>query len=1207
MVAVSGHVLNQNVTFFRCLLPSHIKTYNESEDLEDHLKIIQAAAKTEGWAMPTWCPMFNSTLTGNARVWGEVAVSNRERRKSFLSWTQQEAKQMQNFKKGSLRNQQRTEWKQDRFTLLTKTPKEILGLDKGKFKPPPPMMTPVEKRNASKFYEFHGEVGHTTDECMHLKRQIEEMLKAGKLSHLIKELKQNREEDGTEVPMIFEAEIRGHCVHYMYVDGGSSSEILYEHYFNRFRPEISLLVKIGDEEHSTPAWMNYMVVRSPSPYNRIIGRPEVAIHPDYPEQTIVIGSTLTEEGRMEICGLLRCNLDIFSWKPTDMTGVLRHIAEHRLNVCEGCLPVRQKKKGQAPERNKAICEEVEKLHDGSWRMCVDFKDLNKACPKDGYLLLKIDQKVKSFCGYPFKCFLETYKGYHQIKMAEEDEEKTAFVTSHGIFCYSKMPFRLKNARATYQRLVDNAFQKQIGQNLEVYVDDLVIKIHFIVECLEEDTLDTTMEDKKELPDPWILFTDESSCIDDFGADLVIINPEGTKFTYALRFIFNATNYEAEYEALIAGLRIAWKIGVQNLQANVDSKLVANQVNGVYVAKESSMIKYLEKRKFFQKEKGKQELYIAKQEERANRSLCEGIKARLDKRSKNWLEEISHVLWAHRTMIKTSNEETPFSLTYKTEAVISVEIGMPTLRTAEVDMINNDKVLEIKLDLLEERREHAVIQKAKSKAKMEKYYNTRVCNTSFCPGDLVYQSNEASRTKDEGNICLPLSEGGLGLHSLEVFNKVLLTTDMNGYCKNHEKRAKNRAITNTRTERCMRTRNSYFSNNSSATILRRRNKRRTPNVVKPELRTVVQMADNDTMKELLQEPTEGYGEAIVILEINADHFEIKTNLLQLVQANPHHGFERENPHTHINNFKMITLTLKFRDVLNDVIKLMMFLYSLEGNARVWYDKEPPNSILTWEDLVNKFVNQLFPPSKTTHLKNEISCFTQRFEETFGEAWEGFKEMLRACPHHGFMELAQIDTFYNRLNVNDQDSLNAATGENLLSKSTREALQIIENKSNVRYSRNKPNVSRMNTTSRDNASKPDDRIDKFADQNLTLVDIFAKKIVTPASVKAVEESCVTCGGEFKNEIQNTMKTQQTVLMEQQNAFQNNLQNMLNGFFQNQSSTSSTLLSNTIPYPKGEMKAITTRSGVAYEGPSIPTPKKVVEQETEETIDKEQSNFQ
>nr|GFC73455.1 reverse transcriptase domain-containing protein [Tanacetum cinerariifolium] len=254
-----------------------------------------------------------------------------------------------------------------------------------------------------------------------------------------------------------------------------------------------------------------------------------------------------------------------------------------------------------------------------------------------------------------------------------------------------------------------------------------------------------------------------------------------------------------------------------------------------------------------------------------------------------------------------------------------------------------------------------------------------------------------------------------------------------------------------------------------------------------------MTENRTMEELLQAPTEGYGEAIGIPKINADHFEIKTNLLQLVQANPYHGFERENPHTHINNFKRITSTLKFKDVPNDVIKLMMFLYSLEGNARVWYDKEPPNSILTWEDLVNKFVNQFFPSSKTTYLKNEISRFTQRFEETFREAWERFKEMLRACPHHRFTELAQIDTFYNGLNDNDQDSLNAVAGENLLSKTTREALQIIENKSKVRYSRNKSNVCRMNTTSRENVSKSDDRIDKLADKISTLVDIFAKKLL------------------------------------------------------------------------------------------------------------------
>ncbi|GKA64974.1 reverse transcriptase domain-containing protein [Tanacetum coccineum] len=117
---------------------------------------------------------------------------------------------------------------------------------------------------------------------------------------------------------------------------------------------------------------------------------------------------------------------------------------------------------------------------------------------------------------------------------------------------------------------------------------------FIVERPEEDSPDTLMEVEEELPEPWILFTDGSSCTDGSRVGLILTNPEGMEFTYALRFRFEATNNEAEYEALIAGLRISEQMGVKNLQANVDSRLVANQVNGTYVAKEADMIRYLEK-------------------------------------------------------------------------------------------------------------------------------------------------------------------------------------------------------------------------------------------------------------------------------------------------------------------------------------------------------------------------------------------------------------------------------------------------------------------------------------------------------------------------------------------------------------------------------------------------------------------------------------
>ncbi|GJW36874.1 hypothetical protein Tco_0059794 [Tanacetum coccineum] len=288
-------------------------------------------------------------------------------------------------------------------------------------------------------------------------------------------------EGETEDPMIIEAEIGGHFIHRIYVDEGSASEILknkgcgaFNLYVDEFcGSKITISVqwdhrKAGVRKIQAVPSTAHEMLKLPAAEERI----KAAIHLEYPEQTIAIGSTLIEEGRKALCELLKPNLDIFAWKPEDMTGVPRHLAKHRLNVQEGCLPVRQKKRSQAPERNNAIQDEVGKLveagimkevhyynwlsnlvmvkkHDNSWRMYVDFKDLNKSCPKDGYPLPEIDWKVESLCGYPFKCFLDAYKGYHQIKMAKEDEEKTAFITSQGIFCYSKMPL-VENCRGKRQ-------------------------------------------------------------------------------------------------------------------------------------------------------------------------------------------------------------------------------------------------------------------------------------------------------------------------------------------------------------------------------------------------------------------------------------------------------------------------------------------------------------------------------------------------------------------------------------------------------------------------------------------------------------------------------------------------------------------------------------------------------------------------------------
>nr|GEY70904.1 reverse transcriptase domain-containing protein [Tanacetum cinerariifolium] len=130
---------------------------------------------------------------------------------------------------------------------------------------------------------------------------------------------------------------------------------------------------------------------------------------------------------------------------------------------------------------------------------------------------------------------------------------------------------------------------------------------------------------------------------------------------------------------------------------------------------------------------------------------EGIKACLGEGNKNWVEELPHVLWAHRTMIKSSHSDTPFSLTYETEAVIPAEIEMPTYRPAAVDVMNNDEELCLNLDLLEERRELAAISEAKSKSKMMKYYNARVRGVAFKPGDFVYRCNDASHAVAGGKL------------------------------------------------------------------------------------------------------------------------------------------------------------------------------------------------------------------------------------------------------------------------------------------------------------------------------------------------------------------------------------------------------------------------------------------------------------------------
>ena len=219
---------------------------------------------------------------------------------------------------------------------------------------------------------------------------------------------------------------------------------------------------------------------------------------DDPEHLTYIGSKLAEDLKSLLTQFLRQNQDVFAWKQADMGGIDPTVITHRLNVNPSFKPINQKMRSFAPKRQKAINEEVSKLlqagaikeveypkwlanvvlvkkANGKWRLCIDFTDINKACSKDSFPLPRIDLIVDATAGHELLSFMDAFSGYNQISMDPNDQEKTSFVTAQGTYCYRVMPFGLKNVGATYQRLVNWMFQKQIGTTMEVYIDDMLVK------------------------------------------------------------------------------------------------------------------------------------------------------------------------------------------------------------------------------------------------------------------------------------------------------------------------------------------------------------------------------------------------------------------------------------------------------------------------------------------------------------------------------------------------------------------------------------------------------------------------------------------------------------------------------------------------------------------------------------------------------------
>ncbi|GKV15219.1 hypothetical protein SLEP1_g26021 [Rubroshorea leprosula] len=282
---------------------------------------------------------------------------------------------------------------------------------------------------------------------------------------------------------------------------------------------------------------------------------EVQIDDTDPSRTTQIGTKLHPEERAELIAFLRANKDVFAWTSADMPGIPTSVSQHKLSTSPLKKPVAQKRRLFGGERLSVIKEEVEKLlqagfirrvdycewvanpvlvkkANGKWRMCIDYTILNDACPKDCYPMPNIDNLVEAASENERLSLLDAYSGYHQVLMAPEDEEKTSFYADDEIYCYVMMPFGLKNAGATYQKMVTIVFRAQIGRNLEVYVDDIVVKSLKVENHLTdlEETFNNLRKNKMRLNPAKCIFGVESEKFLGFMVSRrgIEVNPKKTK-------------------------------------------------------------------------------------------------------------------------------------------------------------------------------------------------------------------------------------------------------------------------------------------------------------------------------------------------------------------------------------------------------------------------------------------------------------------------------------------------------------------------------------------------------------------------------------------------------------------------------------------------------------------------------------------------------
>lgn len=224
----------------------------------------------------------------------------------------------------------------------------------------------------------------------------------------------------------------------------------------------------------------------------------IGVDPLCPEKQVRIGQRMDSDTRIAVERVLKANKHMFAWQPEDMVGIDQRVVVHKLNVQPIAKSIKQKRRHFAAQQDEIIRKEVDGLlaighireiqfphwlanvvlvlkDNGKWRMCVDFRQLNKAYPRDHYPLPRIDQLVDSTAGCALLSMMDAFQGYHPIQLHHADQPNVAFIRSTGTYYYTVMPFGLKNPGATYQKMMDQMFRSQLVRNMEVYVDDMLVK------------------------------------------------------------------------------------------------------------------------------------------------------------------------------------------------------------------------------------------------------------------------------------------------------------------------------------------------------------------------------------------------------------------------------------------------------------------------------------------------------------------------------------------------------------------------------------------------------------------------------------------------------------------------------------------------------------------------------------------------------------